>query len=153
MNGNIHILCKILDVLCGSAAEAKLGGIHLNAQTAITMRRTLKNIGHPQPPTPIRTDNSASTGFVNKNMQMKMSKTWDMQLHWLRDKENQIFFKVFWDKGQNKGADYFTKHHPTVHHRRVRQERNYVRDLGDNFQAKISHIFSSLVIDMPARVC
>ena len=85
---------------------------------------------HPQiNPIPIRTDNSTSVGFVNKNMQMKASKTWDMQLHWLRDKENMKFFKVFWDKGSNQGGDYWTKHHPTVHHRRIRLERKYVRDM------------------------
>ena len=82
-----------------------------------------------------------------------MSKTWDMHLHWLRDKENKKFFKVFWDKGKNQGADYFTKHHPTVHHQHVPKERNYVRDLEDNLQAKVSHIFSNLVIDMTAGVC
>ena len=68
-------------------------------------------------------------GFVNKKMQMKASKTWDMQLHWLRDKENMKSFKVFWDKGSNQGGYYWTKHPPTVHHRRIRLERKYVRDM------------------------
>ena len=36
-------------------------------------------MGHLQTnPTPIHTDNSTSMGFVNKKIQMKQSKTWDM---------------------------------------------------------------------------
>ena len=59
---------------------------------------------------------------------MKKSKTWDMHLHWLRDKEKQKDFKVYWDKGSNNYADYFTKHHPIIHHRRIRNEKIYIRD-------------------------
>ena len=59
---------------------------------------------------------------------MKKSKTWEMHLHWLRDKEKQKYFKVFWDKGENNYADYFTKHHPIIHHRRIRNEITYIRD-------------------------
>ena len=76
---------------------------------------------------------------------MKKSKAWDMQLHWLQDKENQRFFKVFWDKGKNNGADYFTKHHPTVHHRQIRASKTYIRDnLNVN---SLKNMF------MSARVC
>ena len=74
-------------------------------------------------------------------MQMKQSKTWDMQLHWLRDKQNTNHFKVFWDKGSNQGADYWTKHHPTVYHRHVRQARKIVRDMHSSFTGKVSMIF------------
>ena len=31
LNYHIHVLCKIIDVVCGSAAETEIGGIHLNA--------------------------------------------------------------------------------------------------------------------------
>ena len=87
-------------------------------------------MGHKQhAPTPLKTDNSTAAGYVNNNMQMKRSKTWDMHLHFLRDREKQNFFKVFWEKGAANGADYFTKHHPTVHHRNIRQSKQYVRDV------------------------
>ena len=49
----------------GFAPEAELRDIHLNAQTAIIMRQTLENIGHPQPPTPIHTDNKTTCGSAN----------------------------------------------------------------------------------------
>ena len=47
--------------------EAELGDIHLNAQTAITMCKTLVNLGHPQPPTPIHIDNKTACE-ITKNM-------------------------------------------------------------------------------------
>ena len=43
-------------------------------------------MGHPQDPTQLTIDNTTTTAFVHKNMVMKKSKSWDMNLHWLRDK-------------------------------------------------------------------
>ena len=82
-------------------------------------------------------------GYVNLNMQMKRSKTWDMHLHWLRDKENKNHFKVFWDKGSNNGADYFTKHHATIHHRKVRSLRQYIRDVYSDLRKSINILASN----------
>ena len=129
-NGPFYILCKTLRSVVTSAAEAETHGVFHNAKKTIPIVHTLTHMGHKQKqPTPIRADNSTAVGFVNRNMQMKQSKTWDMQLHWLRDKQNTDYFNVFWDKGSNQSADYWTKHHPTVHHRHVRQERKFVRDI------------------------
>ena len=83
-------------------------------------------MGHPQLPTSIATDNITTTEFVHKNMVMKRSKSWDMHLHWLRDKEVQQYFNIHYEKGSGNGGYYFTKHHPTIHHRQQRSK--YVRD-------------------------
>ena len=97
-------------------------------------------MNHPQHgPTKIKTDNSTSVGYVNNNMQMKKSKTWDMQLHWLRDKELHKDFSVYWDKGSENGADYFTKHHTITHHRKSRHK--YIRDEFSSLQHKFFSIF------------
>ena len=40
-----------------------------------------------------------------------------MRLYWLCDLINQKHFNVFWDKGSNNYADYFTKHHSAKHHK------------------------------------
>ena len=61
---------------------------------------------------------------------MKKSKSWDMSFHWLRDKEAQKHFNIVWKKGKEDYADYFTKHHITSHHRRMRPV--YVRDALNN---------------------
>ena len=44
-------------------------------------------MGHPQKPTPITINNTKADGFVNTNMVMKKAKYWDMNLHWIQDKE------------------------------------------------------------------
>ena len=95
-NGEILIECRTLHNIVSSAAEAETHGVFQNAKQSIPIRYILDQIGHKQlQPTPIKTDNSTSAGYVNKNMQMKKSKTWDMHLHWLRDKEKQKHFSVY----------------------------------------------------------
>jgi len=71
---------------------------------------------------------------------MKKSKSWDMNLHWLRDKEVQKYFKIFWEKGSGNGGDYFTKHHPTIHHRT--QRGRYVRDTLNMLSCNIASIYN-----------
>ena len=44
-----------------------------------------------------------------------------MRLWWLKDKVAQQNFAVFWDKGINNWADYFTKHFAPRHHQLMRQ--------------------------------
>ena len=44
-----------------------------------------------------------------------------MRFLWLRDRENQKQFKLYWAKGINNLADYFTKHHPTEYHCNMRK--------------------------------
>ena len=71
-----------------SSAEAETYGIFHITKKSIPIFHLLIHTGYPQEqPTPICTDNITSKGFVNRNMQMKMSKTWDMQLHWLHDRQ------------------------------------------------------------------
>ena len=43
-----------------------------------------------------------------------------MKWHWLIYKEVLEQLRVYWDKRMNKGAEYFTKHHPPIHHRQIR---------------------------------
>ena len=78
-----------------------------------------------------------------------------MQLHWLRDHENKKTFNIFWDKGSKNGADYFTKHHPTIHHRQIREERKYIRDTITNRSTSLSSVFASRNVNThkSARVC
>jgi len=52
LNGSIYTLCKLLKLVAGSAAEAKLGALFLYTQNVKIIRCTLEEMGHPQPPTP-----------------------------------------------------------------------------------------------------
>ena len=65
-NGPIYVLPKIIKALMGSAAEAKVDGLYMNALELSPMRTTLEELDHPQPPTPLKTDNSTADGIINK---------------------------------------------------------------------------------------
>ena len=117
LNAPILIQCKTIKNVVCSAAEAECGGIFDNGQRTIMIRRTLTSMGHPQKATPVKTDNDTANSFVHSTMRVKRSKTWDMRYHWLRGKLAKTILKVFWDRGKNNLADYFTKHHSPAHHR------------------------------------
>ena len=120
-NGPILVECKTLRGVVSSAAEAETGGVFHNGQTAIIIRRALEALGHPQPPTPLKTDNSTAESFVHSNIRQKRSKTWDMRWNWLRDRSGGLaHLRVYWEKGTLNDADYFTKHHPPNYHRSIR---------------------------------
>jgi len=128
LNGAIHVECKTLRHVVSSAAEAEVAGVFHNTQVAIPIKRILEFLNHPQPATPVKTDNSTATGFIHDNIQQRRSKSWDMRYHWLREKQTQEQFKFFWAPGNDNHADYTTKHHSTKHHLEVRRTRQYVRD-------------------------
>ena len=104
----------------GSAAEAKVAALHLNAQEAIPLRICLEELGHQQPATIIRTDNQTAKGFVRNTIKQKRSRTFDRHFWWLKDRCAQLQFNIIWDPGKHNLADYYTKHHPGSHHKRVR---------------------------------
>jgi hypothetical protein len=53
-NGAIITVCKTICNVVASAAEAETGGVYNNAQDAVIIRIALQELGHPQPPTPIK---------------------------------------------------------------------------------------------------
>ena len=95
LNGAILIECKTLRHVVASAAEAETGGIFHNTQMGIPIRYILIALGHPQPPTPLKTDNSTANGFIHDNINLKKSKSWDMRFYWLRDRANQQQFNFY----------------------------------------------------------
>ena len=128
INGAILIECTTLRHVVSSAAEAEIGALFHNARTALPIQQLLIAIGHPQPPTPITTDNSTAHHFVYDNIHQKRSKSWDMRFYWLRDRTNQKQFLIKWAAGKSNLADYFTKHHPIKHHRTMQPTYNLDAD-------------------------
>ena len=68
INGAILVEYKILKHIVLSAAEAKKAGLFHNAQVSIPICHILEHLGHPKPPTPIKTDNSTALGFIINNI-------------------------------------------------------------------------------------
>ena len=125
-NGAILIECKTLRHVVASSAEAETAGLFHNAQVAIPIRYILTEMGHPQPATPIKTDNATANAFVHANITQRKSKSWDMRYYWLREKDQQEILDIYWDRGDANHADYYTKHHPIIYHRTTRNR--YVHD-------------------------
>jgi hypothetical protein len=92
INGTIHITCTILKLAAASAAEAKLGALFLNAQEAKVLRLVLKELGHPQLPTPIHIDNTTTIGIVNNTIKRQWSQAMEMRYFWLLNGEVQKLF-------------------------------------------------------------
>ena len=115
-----------------SAAEAEFGALYLNAKEAVYLRQILTELGHPQPRTPIQTDNLTAEGVINNIIQPKRTKAMDMRFHWLRGREAQEQFRIYWRPGKTNLMDYFTKHHPPMHHVSVRSVfLSKVKDLAE----------------------
>ena len=60
--------------------------------------------------------------MINDNLKTKQSKSWDMRLHWLRDRMAQHQFRITWKIGSDNKADYFTKHFLPTYHQQVRRQ-------------------------------
>ncbi len=119
-NGAVLTIAQIIKAVMSSAAEAELGALYINARELIPLRHLLIEMSHPQPPTPIQTDNSTALGVVINTIQPKRTKAMDMRFHWLRSRINQQQFRPYWRAGTTNLADYVTKHHPAIHHQAVR---------------------------------
>ena len=115
-NGPIHTECRILKHVVASAAEAEFRGLFHNGQTLVPLIITLHELGFTQPPTPIKTDNSAAEGIVTATVRQKSSKAMDMQFYWMKDRVKQKDSFVHWKPGSQNMGDYFTKHHPIIPH-------------------------------------
>jgi Reverse transcriptase (RNA-dependent DNA polymerase) len=127
-NGPIAILCQILSEIVSSAAEAELAALFHNCREACAIRTCLEEMGHPQPATPVVTDNSTAAGIANDTVKQRRSKAIDMRFYWVRDRVRQKQFKIHWKKGEQNHANYFSKHHPASHHRAVRSTFLYEPD-------------------------
>ena len=80
------------------------------------MRMVLIEMVHYQPPISTVTENATGDRFANGNICQRRSQAIDMGFYWVRDRVIQGQFLVYWMAGENNLADYFTKHHPTIHH-------------------------------------
>ena len=145
VNAAILVECKTLRHVVTSSAEAEIAGVFHNAQRAIPIRYMLNQLGHPQPPTPIKIDNETATNFIHNNITQKRSKSWDMRFYWLRDQQQLNNFDFYWDRSENNHADYWTKHFTAIYHRLIRA--TYVLD---KIHRECNQYMTS---DQPARVC
>ncbi len=77
---NVAVLniLQIIRAVMSSAAEAELHMLFINAKTAVSMRRMLKELDHPQTQKPIQTDNSTTHTLLTNKILPKALKAMDM---------------------------------------------------------------------------
>jgi hypothetical protein len=85
----------------------------------IQTSNSLEEMGQPQPPTPLKTDNTASTGYSNDTIKQRHTRAMDMIFYWVKDRVKQSQFRVYWGPGNQHMADYFTKQLSPEHHKRM----------------------------------
>lgn len=121
-NGAILNIAHIIKHVMASATEAELAALFITAREAVYIRIILIELGHKQPATPLQTDNAMAEAVTNGKVQPKRTKAMDMRFHWLRDRECQEQFRIYWRPGHSNYADYWTKHHSAKHHQNIRRE-------------------------------
>jgi hypothetical protein len=119
-NGPILNLVQVLRTVMPSAAEAEVGALFVNTKEAVPLQTALEEMDHPQPATPMQTDNTTAFGIVHNTVKQQRSKAMDMRFYWVRDRVKQGQFHVYWAPGTGNLADYFTKKHSPTHHQRMR---------------------------------
>ena len=116
LSGPIHSISRIISNVMGSAAESEIGSAYINGQEGVPIRTLLRELGHPQPATPIQVDNSTADGFANDTIKQKRSKAIDMRFYWIRDRTSQGQFLIYWHPSITNLVNYHTKHHSLAHH-------------------------------------
>ena len=94
-NGLIHTEYRILKHVVASAAEAEVRGLFHNGKTAALLISTLHELGFTQPPTLLKTDNSAAEGIFTATVRQKRSKAMEMRFYWMKDSVKQKDFFVY----------------------------------------------------------
>ena len=82
--------------------------IPANNGEAVYIRIVLPEMGHKQPVTPLQMDNGTAEGVCNGKIQPKQTKAIDMRFHWLRDRQCQEQFRIFWRPGKSNHINYWT---------------------------------------------
>ena len=58
---------------------------------------------------------------MNGTIRQQQSKAMDMRFYWLKDRVTQRMLKAYWAPGKVNLGDYFSKHHPSNHVKKVRK--------------------------------
>jgi hypothetical protein len=109
-----------MNSVLASASEAEIGTLFENTRKATILHTALKEMGYPQPPTPVQTDNSTACGIANDNIKQQRLRAINMRFFWICDRVQQNQFNIYWAPGKRNLADYYTKHHSAAHHQQMR---------------------------------
>jgi hypothetical protein len=86
INGPIMVFSSVIQNVMASIGEAEYAAAFHTAQMASGLRKTLSDLGYPQPATYILVDNEVASGIASNTIEPKRTKSIDMKFHWLRDR-------------------------------------------------------------------
>ena len=121
-NGSVLNIAQIMKTIMSLEAEAEIGATNVNAREAVPDRKSLDEMVHHQPRTPMQTDNTAAHSVVTNNVQPKRTKEMYIRFHWLRCRDVQDQFRYYWSPDSQNWADYWTKNLPASHHINMRPD-------------------------------
>ena len=94
-NGAVLVVAAILENVMASVPEALLGGLLINDKEGEVLITSLEEMGHPQGPTHMQTDNSMSSGIINKTVKQHIFKAIEIRFYWVRDICKQNHFLIY----------------------------------------------------------
>jgi hypothetical protein len=109
INGPIDCYSVIIDVVCAGTFESEYAALFISCQKSVILRNTLNDLGYPQGPTLVVSDNQCASGIATDSVTQRRSKAMDTRFHWTRDRVRQGQFLVSWRPGLLNLADIFTK--------------------------------------------
>jgi hypothetical protein len=90
--------------------------VHQRQHSSLHATHTWGN-GHLQICVTIQTGNLTAHALLINKILPKAFKAVDMQFHWLRCREAQDQYQIYWRPGTQNLVDYWRKHHPASHHK------------------------------------
>ena len=107
----------LIPVIVAPITEAEYATVYASCILACDIRRTLANMGYPQPPTPILTDSECAVGLAKGKLKTKMAKSVNMRLYWVHGRAKRNQFTIPYIPGSQNIAGFFTKPLPNhTHH-------------------------------------
>ena len=102
-----------------ATSEAECGALYYNSKIGKPLISPREEINWIQGITQITTYNSTAYGIINKSTQQKQSHAMGMRFYWVQDWYYRDQFNVKWQPGDTNLGDYFIKHQPPSHHKKM----------------------------------
>eukprot|EP00957_Ditylum_brightwellii_P089295 6799185-Ditylum_brightwellii.AAC.1 len=109
-NRPIHMVYEILHSVMVSVTEVETGVFFTNACKGEELHLALEEMGHPQPPMLVMTDNSTTRGILNKTVKQKRNWVINIRFYWVCNWCAQDHFIVIWQPRSENLGDSHTKH-------------------------------------------
>ena len=119
INAPIDVGSSRIPITVSSAADSEFCAAYGNARSSCFHRSTARNIGYPQPPTPIFCDNECAIGLAHGTVKAKRSKSMDMRLTWLSHRVANNQFYMPYRPSSKLLADFYTKPLPVHRHQEM----------------------------------